>query len=112
MQPPDNKDNKDTPVIHPPTDSSHLSLASVTPLSFEYSARYAPESLAALGPKKAEKLLEIQKERESLLIRINQIQGRLLSGYSKPLDQSLVLLLKQDMAFIGQITDLLVSLRP
>ncbi len=65
-----------------------------------------------LDTQTSEKLLEIQKNRENLLIKINQIQGRLLSGYSKPLDQSLILLLKQDMALISQITDLLSSLRP
>jgi len=59
-----------------------------------------------------EKLLEIKKSREALLIKINQIQGRLLSGYSKPLDQSLMALLKQDIALISQTTDLLDSLRP
>ncbi len=65
-----------------------------------------------LDTQTSEKLLEIQKNRQNLLIKINQIQGRLLSGYSKPLDQSLILLLKQDMALISQITDLLSSLRP
>ncbi len=59
-----------------------------------------------------EKLLAIKKSREDLLIKINQIQGRLLSGYSKPLEQSLMALLKQDMALISQTTDLLTFLRP
>lgn len=56
------------------------------------------------------KLLEIQQERDALAIRISQIQGRLLSGYSRPLEDSFILLLKQDMKLICQTTDLLIQI--
>ncbi len=62
--------------------------------------------------KSNKKLLEIQQERDALAIRISQIQGRLLSGYSRPLEDSFILLLKQDMKLICQVTDLLVQIKP
>ena len=52
---------------------------------------------------------KIKQERDALAIRIAQIEGRLLSGYSRPLDDSLTDLLKQDMKLICQTTDLLTS---
>jgi len=57
-------------------------------------------------------LNQIKQERDALAIRISQIEGRLLSGYSKPLDDSLTELLRQDMKLICQTTDILSQLRP
>lgn len=56
------------------------------------------------------KLESLQQERAALGIRIKQIQDRLTSGYSKPLEESLTALLKQDMVLISQETEVLISL--
>jgi len=58
----------------------------------------------------AERIHQLNQNRKPLLERIQQIEARLISGYSRPLEDSLNDLLKKDMKIICSITNELTNI--
>ncbi|MDF2691615.1 MAG: hypothetical protein K0S29_1470 [Gammaproteobacteria bacterium] len=66
-----------------------------------------PNPLAGL-PKE---ILELEEQQKSLRAKINEIENRQCFGYSEPLHDYMIELMKQDMKLSCQLTDMLVLLK-
>lgn len=64
-----------------------------------------PEALKAFGAE----AVEIQTQKKALADKIEQIQRRLMSGYSKPLDDYRIELLQEDIKLSCRLTDILTK---
>lgn len=53
--------------------------------------------------------VEIQHQKDELALKIRQIEQRLMSGYSKPLDDYLCDLMREDTKLSCQLTDILTK---
>lgn len=56
-------------------------------------------------------ILELQEQQKVLQLKIKEIENRQRFGYSEPLHEHMIALMKQDMQLSCQITDLLLPLK-
>ncbi|MDF2529943.1 MAG: hypothetical protein K0Q57_823 [Gammaproteobacteria bacterium] len=56
-------------------------------------------------------ILDLQDQQKSLNLKIKEIENRQSFGYSQPLHDYMIELMKQDMKLTCQITDLLMDLK-
>lgn len=75
------------------------------PESAPKSTKLSEKDLKAFGPE----AVEIQRQKDELGVKIQQIENRLMSGYSKPLDDYLNELKREDTKLSCQLTDILIK---